>query len=75
MNYNNTKISVKVLEIKEELVILATEYGQKITWPKNQLPDNLKEGDFFYLIASKEDNTSFDPKKVLEEILNGEEEK
>lgn len=75
---NNSYLKVTLSRLDESLAVLLTENNEEIKWPKNKLPDNLRVGDVFYLIAGK----SIDPsenkreitKIILEEILNGEEE-
>lgn len=75
------KESVKVIfnRFEKNLAIFLTKDNRKIILPRDFLKDNTKEGDIFYLRLDKKPENIKDQKHIvkalLEEILNGEEEK
>lgn len=81
--------SIKVIldRFFDDSVILITESGKQILWPKDKLPEDFAPGQVFYLtltnkqlddnIKSSKKEPVQDPKilakTILEEILNGSE--
>ena len=69
-----------LIKIEGDVAIIKIAHDQEIKWQKDKLPDNLKEGDSFYLSAQKEiiaENKDDQQTAIhlLEEILNGKSEK
>ena len=44
---NIMKIKITIDRFEEDKAVLKTEAGDTIVWPKNQLPDNAREGEVF----------------------------
>ncbi len=80
MDKKNNFQKVTLTKFEGECAVLKLNSGEEIKWQKSKLPDNLKIGDVFYLIAqanllSEEKNQQQIAARLLEEILNGNEEK
>lgn len=80
MSHLKNYYKATIIEIADEFAVIKIFDDQEIKWHKNRLPDNLKEGDTFYLTAQEEvlsnsSGSSQDAINLLEEILNGETEK
>ena len=58
-------VEVTIAKIKTDKVILELPNGQKIEWPKAELPQDLATGDSWQLILTSSQN-------LLNEILNVE---
>lgn len=65
----------KIIEFRGDRVVLKSEEdNREILWPKNKLPSDIKEGDFFnFLISEKEQDEVLRgqrAKDILNEILS-----
>ena len=79
MQNSDKYIKASLIKFEGDHALIKIFDNQEIKWSKSKLPDNLKEGDTFYLSAQKEilseDNNKNSAINLLEEILNGEKEK
>lgn len=53
-----------------DFAILAIEDGQKLNWPKNKLPKNVKEGSIVWLSLSSDEEATKNQRELAKEILN-----
>ena len=68
------KIKLTIDRFEEDKAVLKTDNNQTIVWPKNKLPENVKEGSVLaFKILTDEDsekNQRNQAKDILNEILN-----
>lgn len=69
-------IDLTVDRIEESNAVLKTNDNKTIIWPKNKLPDDIKEGQTLVFTIStnndNEDNSRQIAKDILNEILNSD---
>jgi hypothetical protein len=70
-------ITLTIDRFENDKAILITQEGESILWPKNKLPNGLKEGSLIYFnIFNDEEgfkNKNQAAKDILNEILDTEE--
>jgi len=66
MNY----LSAKIDRIEGDFVILKTDDNQEISWSKDNLPPNAKEGTKLSLELKSENQAKESQEKLAKEILN-----
>lgn len=64
------KIKVIVDRFEENISILKTEDGQTINWPKNNLPEDTKEGSVLNFIITDDPKSEDEKKELAKNILN-----
>ena len=65
MNYKLT-----IDRFEEKKVVLKTEDGNTIVWPKNKLPNDAKEGTILNFIITTNDIDTENKKELAKNILN-----
>ena len=64
------KILLTIDRFEENKAVLKTEDGDTIIWPKNKLPENIKEGSVLNFIISRDAETEEEKKELAKNILN-----
>ena len=59
---------IEKIDKEKENALLIDNKGEKINWPTEKIPSNLKEGDKIYFNISSEKHKG--AKEILNEILN-----
>jgi len=55
---------------EEDKAVLKTKDGDTVIWPKNKLPENIKEGSVLAFIISRDAETEEEKKELAKSILN-----
>ena len=63
-------ISLTIDRFENGKAVLKTNDNETIIWPKNKLPDNLKEGSVLNFTIADDKYKEEDKKKLAKDILN-----
>ncbi len=63
-------IKVTIDRFENGKAVLKTEDKQSIVWPKNKLPENIKEGSVLRIAISFDQETEGSDKELAKDILN-----
>lgn len=63
-------INLTIDRFELDKAVLKTEDGQSIIWPKNNLPENAREGTVLNFNILTDLETEKDKRKLAKEILN-----
>jgi exosome complex RNA-binding protein Csl4 len=70
MNRSGDYIKAKLLDFQKESALLQTEDNQKIIWPKDRLPENIKVGDDLKLRVLSAEQDEIGKEELAKAILN-----
>ncbi|MDD5032330.1 MAG: DUF3006 domain-containing protein [Patescibacteria group bacterium] len=62
--------SLTIDRFEDEKAVLKTEKGETITWPKNMLPAEAKEGEILAFSIRGDKEKEKDKKELAKDILN-----
>lgn len=69
-DYNQYSLKAVLEKCEGEIAILKTEDGQKISWPKKDLPAGLKIGYWFKLVIKTEEVSREEKEAQAKSLLN-----
>lgn len=64
------KINLTIDRFEEEKVVLISDEGEEIIWPKGSFPKDAKEGDVLAFAIRSDVEEKEEKKKLAKEILN-----
>lgn len=66
----NNKIRATIDRFEGEFAVLRFPDGQKLNWPKDKLPKNLKEGAVLWLSLLEDKEAEKKQRELAKELLN-----
>jgi predicted RNA-binding protein (virulence factor B family) len=63
-------VKLTIDRFENDKAVLITENGQSIIWPKNQLPEEMHEGQALEFFISTDLNTEAKNRHLAKDILN-----